>query len=58
MTPRPLSRPIHLALVLVVCAVILSARFFLSHATVETAPPPAAAVEIPIEHPDELPPLW
>jgi hypothetical protein len=57
MTPRSLSRPINLAFVLVVCAVILSARFLLSHATVQTAPSPAA-VETPTQHPDELPPVW
>jgi hypothetical protein len=57
MTPRSLSRPINLALVLVVCAVILSARFLLSHATVKAAPPPAA-VATPSEHHDELQPVW
>jgi hypothetical protein len=57
MTPRPFSRPLNLAFVLVVCAVLLGARFLLSHATVETAPL-HTVVDTPPELPDGLPPVW
>jgi hypothetical protein len=55
MTPPSLYRPISLALVLAICAVILSARLLLSYAHVETALPSA---EVESEHHDELPPVW
>jgi hypothetical protein len=55
MTPPSLYRPLSLALVLAICAVILSARLLLSHAHVETAPPPAG---VESERHDELPPVW
>jgi hypothetical protein len=57
MTPRPFSRPLNLAFVLVVCAVLLGARFLLNHAPVETAPL-HTAVDTPPELPDGLPPVW
>jgi hypothetical protein len=54
MTPPTRSRPIKLALVLALCALILSARFLIGYAHVETA----AQVESSSEHHDGLPPLW
>ena len=56
MTPQTFRRPLNLALVLVLCAVILSARLLLGYAHVENAPPPPV-IEVP-QHPDELPPVW
>jgi hypothetical protein len=56
MTPPAFRRPLNLALVLVLCAVILSARLLLGYAHVENAPPPPV-IEVP-QHPDELPPVW
>jgi hypothetical protein len=55
MTPQTFRRPLNLALVLVLCAVILSARLLLGYAHVENAPPPVAEAS---QHPDELPPVW
>jgi hypothetical protein len=56
MTPRAFCRPLNVALLLVICAVILSARLLLGYAHVESAPrsaPVAASA-----HPDDLPPVW
>ena len=56
MTPQAFRRPLNVALVLALCAGILSARLLLSYAHVENAPPPPA-VEAP-QHPNELPAVW
>ena len=56
MTPRAFRRPLNLAMVLVICAVILSARLLWGYAHVENAPP-VQVIEVP-QHPDELPPVW
>jgi hypothetical protein len=56
MTPRAFRRPLNLAMVLVICAVILSARLLWGYAYVENAPP-VQVIEVP-QHPDELPPVW
>ena len=56
MTPQAFRRPLNVALVLALCAVILSARLLLGYTHVENPPPPPAA-EAPL-HPDELPPVW
>jgi len=56
MTPQAFRRPLNVALVLALCAVILSARLLLGYARVENPPPPAV-VEAP-QHPDELPAVW
>jgi hypothetical protein len=54
MTPPTQSRPINLALVLALCALILSARFLIGYAHEETA----VHVESSSAHHDQLPPLW
>ena len=56
MTPQAFRRPLNVALVLALCAVILSARLLLGYVHVENAPPPPVAGVA--DHPDELPPLW
>ena len=56
MTPRAFRRPLNVALVLALCALILSARLLLGYAHVENAPPPPV-IEVP-QHPDELPAVW
>jgi hypothetical protein len=57
MSPRPFSRSINVAVLLLICAVILSARVWFNHVKTEAAPP-ATEVETPIQHPDTLPPVW
>jgi hypothetical protein len=57
MTPPDQSRPLNLALVLAICAVILSARLLLGYGHVETAAP-SAQVESSSERHDDLPPVW
>jgi hypothetical protein len=56
-TPPTQSRPFNLALVLAICAAILSARLFLGYGHVD-ATPPSAQAETSSEQHDELPPVW
>jgi hypothetical protein len=57
MAPPTRSRPLSLAIVLLICVAILSARVLLGHTRVEaTAPSPD--VQSSSEHSGELPPVW
>jgi hypothetical protein len=58
MSPRPPSRSISIAMVLVLCAVVLTARLWLSHAKMEADPSGAGQTDTAPEYPDALPPLW
>ena len=57
MSPRPFSRSINVAVLLLICAVILSARVWLNHVKTEAASP-AAEVETSTQQPGTLPPVW
>jgi hypothetical protein len=56
MTPRSASRPLNIALVLALCAVVLSARLLMGYVHNETAVGPPQPQWS--GHYGELPPLW
>ncbi len=58
MTPPFHYRLIKLALLLAICAVILSARLLLSYAHHVETVPPSTELGVSSGHQDELPPLW
>jgi hypothetical protein len=57
MTPPSPYRPLNVALVLALCAVILSARLLMGYMHAGT-PPVVPAPEESVGHYGELPPLW